>query len=83
MEKSQIFDKNRGVTPRHPGHPWKSSQLSFHPSHPIHPSYPSNPSYLSYLISLTTAWLARMGERRSAECKVAGLYPGRTNTQGL
>ena len=28
----------------------------------------------------TAAWLAELGERRSAEREVAGLNPGRTNT---
>ena len=32
---------------------------------------------------LTAAWLAQLGERRSAEREVAGSNPGRTNTQGL
>ena len=32
---------------------------------------------------LTAAWLAQLGERRSAEPEVAGSKPGRTNTQGL
>ena len=30
-----------------------------------------------------TAWLAQLGERRSAEQEVTGSNPGRTNTQGL
>ena len=30
-----------------------------------------------------TAWLAQLGERRSAEREVTGSNPGRTNTQGL
>ena len=30
-----------------------------------------------------TAWLAQLGERRSAEREVAGSDPCRTNTQGL
>ena len=35
-------------------------------------------------LTLTTAaWLAQLGERRSAEREVAGSNPGRTNTQGL
>ena len=42
---------------------------------------------VSILISLlgvnTAAWLAQLGERRSAEREVAGSNPGRTNTQGL
>ena len=29
------------------------------------------------------AWLAQLGERRSAEREVAGLNPGRTNVLGL
>ena len=29
------------------------------------------------------AWLAQLGERRSAEREVVGSNPGRTNTQGL
>ena len=33
--------------------------------------------------SLTAAWLAQLGERRSTEREVAGSNPGRTNTQGL
>ena len=28
------------------------------------------------------AWLAQLGERRSAEREVTGSNPGRTNTQG-
>ena len=32
---------------------------------------------------LTAAWLAQLGERRSAEREVAGSNPGWTNTQGL
>ena len=41
-----------------------------------------------YLLKLShkshfTAWLAQLGERRSAEREVAGSNPGRTNTQGL
>ena len=32
---------------------------------------------------LTAAWLAQLGERRSAEREVTGSNPGRTNTQGL
>ena len=32
---------------------------------------------------LAAAWLAQLGERRSAEREVAGSNPGRTNTQGL
>ena len=31
----------------------------------------------------TAAWLAQLGERRSAEREVAGSNPGRTNTLGL
>ena len=31
----------------------------------------------------TAAWLAQLGERRSAEREVTGSNPGRTNTQGL
>ena len=31
----------------------------------------------------TAAWLAQLGERRSAEREVAGSKPGRTNTQGF
>ena len=31
----------------------------------------------------TAAWLAQLGERRSAERGVAGSNPGRNNTQGL
>ena len=34
-------------------------------------------------IKITAAWLAQLGERRSAEREVAGSNPGRTNTQGL
>ena len=34
-------------------------------------------------IFFTAAWLAQLGERRSAEREVAGSNPGRTNTQGL
>ena len=30
----------------------------------------------------TAAWLAQLGERRSADREVVGLNPGRTNTQG-
>ena len=37
----------------------------------------------SLLFFLTAALLAQLGERRSAERKVASLNPGRTNTQGL
>ena len=29
------------------------------------------------------AWLAQLGERRSAEREVAGSHPGRTNILGL
>ena len=36
---------------------------------------------LCYL--LTAAWLAQLGERRSAEREVVGSNPGQTNTQGL
>ena len=32
---------------------------------------------------LTAAWLAQLGECRSAEREVLGSNPGRTNTQGL
>ena len=32
---------------------------------------------------VTAAWLAQLGERRSAEREVAGSNPGRTSTQGL
>ena len=32
---------------------------------------------------LTAAWLAQLGERRSAEPEVAGLNPGPNNTRGL
>ena len=32
---------------------------------------------------LTAAWLAQLGEHRSAEREVVGSNPGRTNTQGL
>ena len=35
------------------------------------------------LIMLPAAWLAQLGERRSAEREVAGSNPGRTNTQSL
>ena len=31
----------------------------------------------------TAAWLAQLGERRSAEQEVVGSSSGRTNTQGL
>ena len=33
--------------------------------------------------SLSKAWLAQLGKRRSAERDVAGSNPSRTNTQGL
>ena len=33
--------------------------------------------------SKTAAWLAQLGERRSAEPEVTGSNPGWTNTQGL
>ena len=33
--------------------------------------------------ALSTAWLAQLGERLSAERKVAGSNPGGNNTQGL
>ena len=33
--------------------------------------------------AIPAAWLAQLGERRSAEREVAGSNPGRTNTQGL
>ena len=33
--------------------------------------------------SITAAWLAHLGERRSAEREVTGSNPGRTNTSGL
>ena len=32
---------------------------------------------------VVAAWLAQLGERRSAEREVAGSNPGPTNTQGL
>ena len=35
------------------------------------------------VLKLTAPWLAQLGERRSAERKVTGSNPGRTNTQGL
>ena len=36
------------------------------------------------LVNLNAAaWLAQLGELRSAEQEVAGSSPGRTNTQGL
>ena len=38
---------------------------------------------ISHKLHLTAAWLAQLGERRSAEREVAGSNPGRTNTQGL
>ena len=34
-------------------------------------------------LSSQFAWLAQLGERRSAEREVAGSNPARTNTQGL
>ena len=34
-------------------------------------------------VNATAAWLAQLGERRSAEREVASSNPGRTNTQGL
>jgi len=34
-------------------------------------------------LHVRAAWLAQLGERRSAEREVAGSNPGRTNTQGL
>ena len=35
------------------------------------------------MIIITAAWLAQLGERRSAELEVTDSNPGRTNTQGL
>ena len=32
------------------------------------------------ITALTAAWLAQLGERRSAEREVTGSNPGRTNT---
>ena len=40
-------------------------------------------SYISKIMPTSYAWLAQLGERRSAERKVAGLKPGRTKSQGL
>ena len=37
----------------------------------------------TYLHKFTAAWLAQLGECRSAEREVARSNPGRTNTQGL
>ena len=37
----------------------------------------------TYEIIWTAAWLAQLGERRSAEREVTGSNPGWTNTQGL
>ena len=34
-------------------------------------------------VQRTAAWLAQLGEHRSAEREVVGSNPGRTNTQGL
>ena len=33
--------------------------------------------------AISAAWLAQLGERRSAEWEAVGSNPGRTNTQGL
>ena len=38
---------------------------------------------ISHKLYLTAAWLAQLGERRSAEREVAGSNPGWTNTQDL
>ena len=38
---------------------------------------------ISHKLHLTAAWLAQLGERRSAEREVAGSNPGWTNTQDL
>ena len=42
-----------------------------------------NAGLISVLGIETAAWLAQLGERRSAEREVEGSNPGRTNTQGL
>ena len=39
--------------------------------------------YVLTIMILTAAWLAQLGERRSAEREVVSSNPGRTNTQGL
>ena len=54
------------------------TQLSYHFFLPWHLKNSNN----SYLIT-PPAWLAQLGERRSAEREVVGSNPGRTNTQGL
>ena len=41
------------------------------------------PQFSRLVSSVTAAWLALLGERRSTEREVAGSNPGRTNTQGL
>ena len=45
--------------------------------------YNQGGSLIHPLWAMTAAWLAQLGERRSAEREVAGSNPGRTNTQGL
>ena len=35
------------------------------------------------IIIITAAWLAQLGEHRSAECEVGSSNPGQTNTQAL
>ena len=43
----------------------------------------SHCSYASKIMPTNYAWLAQLGERRSAEREVAGSNPGRTKSQGL
>ena len=51
---------------------------------PYPTAHPHKPLTRKYTPRATTAaWLAQLGERRSAEQEVAGSNPGRTNTQGL
>ena len=58
---------------------WKMRQISF--LLPLNKLSLSNQSYLKFKKRgyLAAAWLAQLGERRSAEREVAGSDPGRTN----
>ena len=53
------------------------------PLKPLSNVTPKSPVWEQLYSLLTAAWLAQLGERRSAEREVAGSNPGRTNTQGL
>ena len=64
-----VFDELRQIKRK-----WRLFLLNMHRRYQI--------VTVSVFTLTTAAWLAQLGERRSAEWEVAGSNPGRTSTQG-